>query len=120
MLTEQARAYQAEVVNAAKGEAARFESLLTEYAKAPEITKERLYIESMESVLSKSSKVMVGTGESGNNLMYLPLDKLMNNGSSDRAADRAAPASNEYVSPPPVQPTPRTNDSKRTRTRGSN
>jgi len=120
VLTEQARAYQAEVVNAAKGEAARFESLLTEYAKAPEITKERLYIESMESVLSKSSKVMVGTGESGNNLMYLPLDKLMNNGSSDRAADRAAPASNEYVSPPPVQPTPRTNDNRRTRTRGSN
>jgi len=116
----QARGEAVVLVNAAKGEAARFESLLTEYAKAPEITKERLYIESMESVLSKSSKVMVGTGESGNNLMYLPLDKLMNNGSSDRAADRAAPASNEYVSPPPVQPTPRTNDNKRTRTRGSN
>jgi len=76
---------------------------LTEYTKAPEITKERLYIESMESVLSKSSKVMVGTGESGNNLMYLPLDKL-----------------NEYVAPPPVQQAPRTNDNNRTRTRGSN
>jgi len=76
---EQAEAYKAEIVNAAQGEAARFESLLTEYTKAPEITKERLYIESMESVLSNSSKVMVGTGDSGNNLMYLPLDKLMNN-----------------------------------------
>jgi len=76
---EQAEAYKAEIVNAAQGEAARFTSLLTEYAKAPEITKERLYIESMESVLSNSSKVMVGTGDSGNNLMYLPLDKLMNN-----------------------------------------
>jgi len=93
---------------------------LTEYAKAPEITKERLYIESMESVLSKSSKVMVGTGESGNNLMYLPLDKLMNSGSNDRSAIRTSPASNEYIAPPPVQQTPRTNDSNRTRTRGSN
>ncbi len=73
---EEARAYKAQTVNAAQGEAARFESLLTEYTKAPEVTKQRLYLESLESVLSNSSKVMVDV-EGGNNLMYLPLDKLM-------------------------------------------
>ncbi len=80
---EEARAYQAQVVNAAQGEAARFESLLTEYLKAPEITKTRLYLESLESVLSNTNKVMVDT-EGGNNLMYLPLDKLMGGGLDQR------------------------------------
>jgi len=116
VMIEQARAYQAEVVNAATGEAARFESLLTEYTKAPEITKERLYIESMESVLSKSSKVMVGTGDSGNNLMYLPIDKLM--GGSERQNNNQAPAvPNEYTNPsnkPPVS-SPTTSNRFRTR-----
>ena len=88
VILEEARAYESQVVNAAQGEAARFESLLVEYAKAPEITKERLYIESMESVLSKSSKVMVGTGDSGNQLMYLPIDQLMNGSSGNRSAER--------------------------------
>jgi len=120
VITEQARAYQAEVVNAAKGEAARFESLLTEYAKAPEITKERLYIESMESVLSRSSKVMVGTGDGGNNLMYLPLDKLMNSGSGERATERVVPAPSEYVPPASSSQTPRTTNNNRLRSRGSN
>ena len=73
---EEARAYKARTVNAAQGEAARFESLLVEYVKAPEVTKQRLYLESLESVLSNSSKVMVDV-DGGNNLMYLPVDKLM-------------------------------------------
>lgn len=120
VITEQARAYQAEVVNAAKGEAARFESLLTEYAKAPEITKERLYIESMESVLSKSSKVMVGTGDSGNNLMYLPIDKLINSGSNTNSSETAAPRSTPSITTQPVQPNPRSTTSTRVRSRGSN
>ncbi len=116
---ERARAYKSEVVNAAQGEAARFESLLTEYSKAPEIMKERLYIESMESVLSNSSKVMVGTGESGNNLMYLPLDKLMGAGNNNAPAQVTLPQS-EYVNPSAGQSTPRSSDSSRTRSRGSN
>ena len=76
MVLEEAKAYRTQVVNAAEGEANRFEALLTEYAKAPDITKDRLYIESMESVLSNSSKIMVDV-EGGNSLMYLPSDKLM-------------------------------------------
>ena len=120
VITEQALAYHAEVVNAAKGEAARFESLLTEYAKAPEITKERLYIESMESVLSKSSKVMVGTGEDGNNVMYLPIDQLMNRGSGSRASEQTFPRPTELVAPQQTQQSSRTNNSNRTRSRGAN
>ena len=75
-LREEADAYKNEVIARAEGEAERFNQLLTEYKKAPEITRERLYLDMMESVLSKSSKVMVDV-EGGNNLLYLPLDKLM-------------------------------------------
>lgn len=120
VITEGAHAYQAEVVNAARGEAARFESLLTEYAKAPEITKERLYIESMESVLSKSSKVMVGTGDGGNNLMYLPIDKLINNNSESNNAGSTNPRSTPSTTSQPTQQMPRTTTSNRLRSRGAN
>ena len=73
---EEALAYQGEVVARAQGEAERFNRLLTEYQKAPKVTRERLYIETMESVLSNSTKVMVDV-DGGNNLLYLPLDKIM-------------------------------------------
>lgn len=76
-MREEADAYKNEVVAKAEGEAERFNQLLAEYEKAPTITRDRLYIETMESVLSNSSKVMVDV-EGGNNLLYLPLDKLMN------------------------------------------
>ena len=85
---EEARAYAAQTVSAAKGEAARFEALLEEYKKAPEVTKTRLYIESLESVLSNSSKVMVDS-DGGNNLMYLPVDQLMRSGAGGMAPDQA-------------------------------
>ena len=75
-LREQADGYKKEVVAKAEGEASRFSKLLTEYKKAPEITRDRLYLDMMESVLTNSTKVMVDL-EGGNNLMYLPLDKLM-------------------------------------------
>ncbi len=75
-MREEADAYKNEVIASAEGEAERFEQLLKEYKKAPKITRERLYLDMMESVLSNSSKVMVDV-EGGNNLLYLPLDKLM-------------------------------------------
>jgi membrane protease subunit HflK len=75
-MREEAEAYKNEVIARAEGEAVRFKQLLKEYNKAPAITRERLYIDMMESVLSKSSKVMVDV-DGGNNLLYLPLDKLM-------------------------------------------
>jgi len=75
-ILEEADAYEKEVVAKAEGEAERFTKLLKEYNKAPGITRDRLYLDMMESVLNKSSKVMVDV-KGGNNLLYLPLDKLM-------------------------------------------
>jgi membrane protease subunit HflK len=72
---EQANAYRDQVIARAEGEADRFTKLLTEYQLAQKVTRDRLYIDAMESVLSRSSKIMVDV-EGGNNLMYLPLDKL--------------------------------------------
>ena len=71
-----AEAYREEVVANAEGEAARFDKLLIEYKKAPKVTRDRLYIDAMQSLYSNSSKVMVDV-EGGNNLMNLPLDKIL-------------------------------------------
>ena len=71
-----AEGYKARVVARSEGEASRFSQLLTEYKKAPEVTRKRLYIESMESVLANTNNVMVDV-KGGNNLLYLPLDKLV-------------------------------------------
>ena len=76
-MLEQAIAYKVKLINAAEREASRFTQLFSEYKKAPAVTKERLYLEAVESVLSNSSKVMIDV-EGGNNMMYLPLDQLIN------------------------------------------
>ena len=68
-------AYKSRVIAEAEGDASRFTQLLVEYEKAPQITRERLYLDAMESVLSNAPKVLLDT-EGGNNLVYLPLDKL--------------------------------------------
>ena len=73
---EEANAYKASVIAKSEGDAARFEQLLAEYEQAPEITRKRLYLESIESVMSGTNKVLMDA-EGGNSLMYLPLDKLM-------------------------------------------
>lgn len=73
---EEARAYREEIIAHAVGETQRFTQLLTEYKKAPEITRQRLYLESMERVLDSSTKVLVDS-KSPNNMLYLPLEKLM-------------------------------------------
>ena len=72
---EEAMAYKEQVIANAEGEAERFSKLLAEYAKAPEVTRERLYLEAVQGVFSNTNKVMVDV-EGGNNMMYLPLDKL--------------------------------------------
>ena len=73
---EEANAYKDQVIAQAEGEASRFSQLLAEYQKAPEVTRQRLYLDTMESVLSNTSKVVMDVKD-GNSLMYLPLDKLM-------------------------------------------
>jgi len=79
---EEALAYKEQVVANAQGEAQRFNKLLAEYTKAPAVTRERLYIDALQEVLGNTNKVMVDV-EGGNNIMYLPLDKM---------AERTAPA----------------------------
>lgn len=74
---EEANAYKEKVVLLAQGEAARFAKLLPEYRLAPDILRDRMYLSTMESVLSKSNKIIVDM-EGGNNLVYLPIDKMMN------------------------------------------
>ena len=64
------------VIANAEGEVVRFEKLLAEYIKAPKVTRDRLYLDAIQSVLSSSTKIMVDV-EGGNNLLYLPLDKIM-------------------------------------------
>ena len=72
---EEASAYKEQVIANAQGEAYRFSKLLEEYNKAPEVTRERLYLDAVQGVYSNTSKVMVDV-EVGNNMMYLPIDKL--------------------------------------------
>ena len=75
-LIEQAEAYKTRVIESALGETSRFDQLLAEYRRAPEVTRERLYLDAIESVMARSPKVMVDV-EGGNNLMFLPLDQLL-------------------------------------------
>lgn len=74
--TEEAEAYRTQVENQAQGEANRFNAIFAEYQKAPGVMRQRLYLQTMENVLMNSSKVLVDSGMS-NNLLYLPLDKIM-------------------------------------------
>ncbi|MCW9047452.1 MAG: FtsH protease activity modulator HflK [Gammaproteobacteria bacterium] len=88
-MLEQAKAYKQEVVARADGDAQRFTSLYNEYRKAPGVTRDRMYIETVESVLSQSSKIMVDV-EGGNNMIYLPLDKMLENTGTARNTVRNA------------------------------
>jgi membrane protease subunit HflK len=89
---QEAEAYREEIVAKAQGESDRFLKVLAEYNKAPQVTRERLYLEAMESVLANSNKVMIDVKQGGS-LMYLPIDKLMQ---SQRQT--SVPAPNETTS----------------------
>ena len=81
---EESNAYRDQVIARADGEAQRFNQLLTEYRKAPEVTRERLYIDSVQSVYANTNKVMVDV-DGGNNVLYLPLDKMVPNAGQPRS-----------------------------------
>lgn len=85
---EESQGYRTRVEQAAIGESERFLSLLSEYSKAPDVTRDRLYLEAMEQVLANTPKVLMdnGGGGGGNSLMYLPLDKLIEQGGNRRPA----------------------------------
>jgi len=93
-LREEAEGYRARVVSMAEGDAERFRSVVDEYKKAPGVTRDRLYIDTMQQVFSNVSKVMVDS-RSGSNLLYLPLDKLMQQAAGAAAAPAPAPMPTE-------------------------
>jgi membrane protease subunit HflK len=84
-MSQQASAYKQRVVLEAEGKVARFEKLLPEYKAAPSVTRTRLYLDAMQEVMSGTNKVLIDAKNNGN-LMYLPLDKLMNNSKADGKA----------------------------------
>lgn len=86
----EAKAYHDQVISKAEGEASRFKQIYKEYKAAPAVTRERLYIDAMESVMSNSGKVMVDV-QGGNNLLYLPLDKLSGGAGQNSSDQKAAP-----------------------------
>lgn len=113
---QDAEGYRARVVADAQGEAARFESLLAEYKKAPEVTRRRLYLEAMEEIYAASNKVLVDS-DSGNNLLYLPVDKIL----EQRRSNTATPTPRDSAPPPGVKPavTAAPRDPADLRTRGA-
>ena len=115
-LTEEANAYRQRVVADAEGDAARFRQVLVEYNKAPAVTRERLYLDAMQQILSNSSKVVIDA-KTGGNLLYLPLDKLMQlpapGASSDGGSSRQPMASE----PAPSDGGARSRDTLRSRDR---
>ncbi|WER47137.1 FtsH protease activity modulator HflK [Cupriavidus sp. WKF15] len=90
-LKEEAEAYRARVVAQAEGDASRFRSVQGEYAKAPQVTRDRIYIETMQQIYANSTKVLVDARQ-GSNLLYLPLDKLMAQAQGDGRSGAQTPS----------------------------
>jgi membrane protease subunit HflK len=120
-LLEEAEGYRSRVIAQADGDAQRFRSVLTEYQKAPAVTRDRLYLETMQQVYSNVTKVMVDS-RTGSNLLYLPLDKLLQQGAGPAPAAAAGPIT-VVPAPAPVDPSGtqsvdiRSRDGARTRDR---
>jgi membrane protease subunit HflK len=114
---EEASAYHDRVIAQARGEAARFTSIVAEYQKAPEVTRNRLYIDAITGVFANTSKVFMGS-ENSNNLMYLPLDKMM--GGQPAVPFKSigvTPAASEQVAPAKTQNNASANGTQRTNIR---
>jgi membrane protease subunit HflK len=133
-LLQDAEAYRAMVVSVATGNAARFDKIVAEYAKAPAVTRDRMYIETMQQILSSTSKVMIDA-KTGNNTIYLPLDRLLAQSTANEAArgagsgpvmapqnpaqpgqqTQAQPQSQQQSPAAPAQPEASSGESSRTR-----
>ena len=111
---QEAEAYREEIVQKAQGESERFLKVLAEYSKAPEVTRERLYLEAMESVMANSNKVMIDVKE-GNSLMYLPIDKLMQSQPGQSTPRQSGVATPDYSSQSTTEQDARTRDRLRSR-----
>ena len=122
-LKEEAEGYKARIIAQASGDAQRFRSVLAEYQKAPQVTRDRMYIDTMQQIYSSVNKVLVDSRQ-GSNLLYLPLDKLMQQVSSGNAEPTTSPgaAATTSTSVPASVPVPsladaRNRDGQRSRDR---
>jgi membrane protease subunit HflK len=118
-LKAEADAYKSRIVAQAQGDAQRFKSVLAEYQKAPQVTRERMYIDTMQQIYSNVTKVLVDSKQ-GSNLLYLPLDKILQltgQGSDTAAPAAAVPAPSPGAAAAALAPDARTRDAARTRDR---
>jgi membrane protease subunit HflK len=122
-LKEESQAYRERIVAQAEGDAQRFKAILPEYQNAPQVTRDRMYVDAMQQIYTNVTKVVIDSKQ-GSNLMYLPLDKLIQmtgTPSNNAAASPDSGTSNTTLPVPPMQnnPTtdPRSRDSQRSRDR---
>ena len=119
-LKEESDAYKARIVAQAQGDAQRFSSVLAEYQKAPQVTRDRMYLDSMQQIYSNVTKVLVDSKQ-GSNLLYLPLDKVMQMAGQDAGSVVMPPSTTPALPPATGIPStdPRNRDAARTRDRES-
>ena len=123
-LNEEAAAYKARIVAQAQGDAQRFSAILAEYQKSPQVTRDRMYLEAMQQIYGNVTKVLVESRQ-GSNLLYLPLDKIMQSVAAGGTALEGASTGSAATPAVPVTPSstfsndPRARDSNRTRDRES-
>ena len=119
-LKEEADAYKARITAQAEGDAQRFRSIQTEYAKAPQVTRDRMYLDAMQQIYGNVTKVLVDSRQ-GSNLLYLPLDKIMQMtgqaGTSDASGVTSVPTPSPVTAPSAAANDARSRDASRTRDR---
>jgi membrane protease subunit HflK len=116
-LMQEAEGYRTRIVQTAEGDASRFRQILTEYQKAPAVTRDRMYLDTMQQVFANTTKVLVDSRNS-NQLLYLPFDKLMQQVTQDAMGQqRTPPAATPVPEPAPATNDGRTRDSLRSRDR---
>ena len=115
-LTEEANGYRQSVIANAEGEASRFKQILVEYNRAPGVMRDRMYIETMQQIMTSTTKVLVDA-RAGTNLLYLPLDKLMQVTGAAGASDLPAASAAGTAPPPSLDTSPRSRDTLRGRDR---
>jgi len=114
-LLEEANGYRQRVVANAEGESSRFQQVLTEYQKAPGVTRERMYLDTIQQVLENTSKIIIDQ-KSGSNLLYLPLDKLIQ-GAAQSGAQAIPPARSDGTTDPAQNQVQRSREAFRSRER---
>jgi membrane protease subunit HflK len=114
-MVQEAEGYRATVIGDAEGDTSRFASVETEFAKAPDITRERMYLSTMQEILENSSKIMIDS-QASNNMLYLPLDKIMRQAAGSRNGAGATVESSAAAAAATAQPAKTTNTPAKTRT----